>query len=80
MHVATLTNDEQLKVPKPVQGALGVRPGDQIGFEIRADGTVLLRAERAARVELLSLRGILKPKARGVTIEEMNDTIRQIAR
>lgn len=78
MQVATLTNDEQIKVPKPVQDALGVRPGDQIGFEIRADGTVLVRAERAAKGDILALRGILKPRARGVTIEDMNETIRQV--
>ena len=78
MQVATLTNEEQITLPKPVQDALGVRPGDQIRFEILADGTVLVRAQRAAKVDLLSLRGILKPKVGGVTIEEMNETIRKV--
>jgi AbrB family looped-hinge helix DNA binding protein len=76
MQTATLTNEEQITIPKSVQDALGVPPGDRIGFEIREDGTVLVRAERAEKVDLLSLRGILKPKVRGVTVEDMNETIR----
>lgn len=78
MQTVTLTNEEQIKVPKSVQEALGVRPGDRIGFEIREDGTVLVRAERAEKTDLLSLRGILKPSVRGVTVEEMNETIRKV--
>lgn len=78
MQTVTLTNEEQIKVPKSVQEALGVRPGDRIGFEIREDGTVLVRAERAKKVDLLSLRGVLKPSVRGVTVEEMNETIRKV--
>jgi antitoxin PrlF len=79
MQIATLTNEGQIIVPKPVQEALGVRPGDRIGFEIREDGTIVVRAERAEKVDLLSLRGVLKPKVRGVTVEEMNETIRKAA-
>jgi AbrB family looped-hinge helix DNA binding protein len=79
MQTATLTNEGQIIVPKPVQEALGVRPGDRIGFEIREDGTIVVRAERAEKVDLLSLRGVLKPKVRGVTVEEMNETIRKAA-
>lgn len=78
MQTVTLTIEEQIKVPKSVQDALGVRPGDRIGFEIREDGTVLVRAERAKKVDLLSLRGVLKPSVRGVTVEEMNETIRKV--
>ena len=78
MQTVTLTNDERINVPKSVQDALGVRPGDRIGFEIQEDGTVLVRAERPKKGDLLSLRGILKPKIRGVTVEEMNETIRKV--
>jgi AbrB family looped-hinge helix DNA binding protein len=79
MQAATLTNDEQITVPKPIQDALGVRPGDRIGFEIREDGTITVRADRVERGDLMALRGILKPKVRGVTVEEMNETIRKAA-
>jgi antitoxin PrlF len=79
MQTAMLTNEGQINLPKPVQEALGVRPGDRIGFEIREDGTVVVRAARAEKAALLSLRGVLKPKVRGVTVEEMNETIRKAA-
>lgn len=79
MQTAMLTNEGQINVPKPIQEALGVHPGDRIEFEIREDGTILVRAERAEKVDLLSLRGILKPKIRGGTVEEMNETIRKAA-
>lgn len=76
MQLETLRNDEHIRLPKSVQEALGIRPGDQIGFEIRNDGAVLVRAETPKKSSLLSLRGILKPQERGVTIEQMNETIR----
>jgi bifunctional DNA-binding transcriptional regulator/antitoxin component of YhaV-PrlF toxin-antitoxin module len=79
MQASTLTSDEQIKVPKLIQDALGVRPGDRIGFEIQEDGTIVVRAERVEKVDLLSLRGILKPKVRGVTVEDMNETIRRVS-
>lgn len=79
MRAAVLTSEGQISVPEPVQEALGVRPGDLIGFEIRDDGTVLVRAERAGKVDLMSLRGVLKPIVRGVTVEDMNETIRKVA-
>jgi bifunctional DNA-binding transcriptional regulator/antitoxin component of YhaV-PrlF toxin-antitoxin module len=76
MHVVTLTDDEHVKVPRPIQEALGVRPGDRIGFEVHEDGTVVVRADR---LDLMSLRGILKPKVQGVTVEHMNETIQKVA-
>ena len=79
MQIETLGNDELIKLPKSVQDALGIQPGDQIGFEIRNDGTVLVRAERAMKSSLLSLRGILKPQVQGVSVEQMNETIRNVA-
>jgi AbrB family looped-hinge helix DNA binding protein len=47
MQTAVLTNEGQIDLPKPVQEALGVRPGDRVGFEIREDGTIVVRAEPA---------------------------------
>ena len=78
MQIETLRTDESIKLPKSVQDALGIRPGDQIGFEIRNDGAVLVRAERAQKSNLLALRGILKPQVRGVSVEQMNETIRNM--
>jgi len=53
-----------------------VRPGDRLAFRAREDGTVVVEAER---VDIRALRGILKPKRKGVTVEAMNAAIRRTA-
>jgi antitoxin PrlF len=74
MPAATLTSKGQITVPKDVREALGVRPGDRLAFRIQDDGTVTVEAET---VDLRSLRGIVKPTVRGVTVEAMADAIRR---
>lgn len=53
--------------------ALGIHPGDRVNFRVREDGTITVEAET---VDLRSLRGVLRPRVRGVSIEDMNDAIR----
>ena len=53
--------------------ALGAPAGFGAGLSL------VVRAEPAEKTDLLSLRGVLKPKVRGVTVEEMNETIRRAA-
>lgn len=53
-----------------------MRAGDRIAFRPRADGRVVVEAEA---VDVLSLRGALRPKRKGVTIEAMNAAIRRTA-
>ena len=43
MDVATLTAKGQVTVPKAVRGALGLRQGDQLSWELE-DGSVRVRA------------------------------------
>ena len=74
MPTATLTSKGQITVPKAVRDALGVRPGDRLAFRIRGDGTVTVEADT---VDLLSLRGIVKPKVQGVTVDAMSESIRR---
>ena len=59
-----------------IRDVLGVRPGDRLAFRAREDGTVVVEAER---VDIRALRGILKPKRKGVTVEAMNAAIRRTA-
>jgi AbrB family looped-hinge helix DNA binding protein len=66
---ATLSSTGQITVPKPVQEALGLRPGDPVEFRICEDGSVVVQA---ATVELMALRGVLKPKIKGVSVEDMS--------
>lgn len=72
MPSAKLTSDGQITVPRGARRALHVRCGDRLSFELRADGTTLVSAQK---VELLSLRGSLKPKRRGVRLEQMDEAI-----
>lgn len=60
----------------PILEALGLRPGDRLVFPVREDRAVVIEPEK---VDLRSLRGIVKPKIKGVTVEEMNETIRKAA-
>jgi AbrB family looped-hinge helix DNA binding protein len=73
---STLTSKGQITVPKVVREALAVHPGDTLAFLIHDDGTVTVEAET---VDLLELRGAVKPAKRGVTVEAMNETIRRSA-
>jgi AbrB family looped-hinge helix DNA binding protein len=73
---STLTSKGQITLPKAVREALAVHPGDTQSFLIHDDGTVTVEAET---VDLLQLRGAVKPARRGVTVEEMNEAIRRSA-
>ncbi len=74
MPSATLTSRGRITVPKRIRDALGVRPGDRLAFRVRDDGTVIVEAET---VDLRSLRGIVKPSTRGVSVEAMDAGIRR---
>ncbi|MBA3259839.1 MAG: type II toxin-antitoxin system PrlF family antitoxin [Gemmatimonadales bacterium] len=72
-----MTSKGQITVPKAVRAALGVRPGDRLAFRIHEGGKVTVEAET---VDLQSLRGSVRPEVRSVSIEGMNETIRQAGR
>jgi AbrB family looped-hinge helix DNA binding protein len=74
MSAATLTSKGQVTIPKAVRSHLGVEKGDRIAFLIRQDGVVEIQPET---VDLRLLHGIVKPKVRGVTVEDMKETIRK---
>ena len=74
MPSAKLTSKGQLTVPKEVRRLLGLRTGDHVAFNVQDDGTVSVEAEKRS---LVRLRGLLRPKVGGVTIEDMNAAIRK---
>jgi len=76
MTTATLTSKGQITIPKAVRELLGLRSGDRLSFRVREDRVVELESQD---VDLMSLCGSLKPEVRGVTVEEMNETIRRVA-
>ena len=68
MPSATLTSKGQITLPKPIRERLGLTTGDRIAFRERPDGSVVLEPET---VDLLSLRGSVRPSTRGVSIDDM---------
>jgi antitoxin PrlF len=68
MGASRMTSKGQITVPKAVRDALGVGPGDRLAFRIDDDGRVLVEPET---VDIRTLRGVLKPRRRGVGLEEM---------
>lgn len=76
MSIATLTSKGQVTIPKDVREALGLEPGDRLSFEVREDGIVEVRAET---VDLMTLFGSVKPRKRGVTVEQMKRDIGEAA-
>lgn len=75
MPTATLTSKGQVTIPKEVREKLGLDTGDRLAFRIREDGVVELAPET---VDLMSLYGSLKPKIRGVSVEDMKATVRRM--
>ena len=76
MPSTTVTSKGQVTIPKAVRDELGLRAGDRVAFRVLEDGTVVVEPET---VELLDLRGILRPKRKGITIAEMDEVIRAAA-
>ena len=77
MASSRMTSKGQITVPKAIRDALGVEPGDRIAFRIEEDGRVLVEPET---LDLRTLRGVLKPRRRGVTVEDMATAVeRQVS-
>ena len=72
MSASKITSKGQITVPKRVRETLALQPGDRMSFVIHDDGTVTVEAET---VDLPSLRGMVKPRGRHVSIEQMNDAV-----
>ncbi|MFL6202790.1 MAG: AbrB/MazE/SpoVT family DNA-binding domain-containing protein [Thermoanaerobaculia bacterium] len=74
MPTATVTSKGQITIPKEVRETLGLEAGHRVSFQIRADKVVEMHPEN---VDLMSLFGIFKPRVKGVTLEEMEEAIRE---
>ena len=76
MPKATVTYKGQITLPKTVREQLGVRPGDRVSFREIEGGAIVVEADT---VDLMELKGVMRPRKRGVTVEQMNETIRAAA-
>ena len=63
---STITDKFQTTIPLEVREALGLRPRQRVSYELRSDGSAILRPEP----DLDSLFGSLKPKRPLVPAEE----------
>jgi antitoxin PrlF len=71
---AKLTSKGQITIPREVRRILGLHTGDRLAFRLCEDGTVQVGAEKPS---LASLRGVVRSKVRGVTVEAMEEAIRR---
>jgi antitoxin PrlF len=66
---SAITTKGQATIPKAVREHLGLKPGDRIKFFVHPDGSVVLLPKRPAAM----LRGIIRPRPRPVTLDEMRE-------
>jgi len=65
----TITAKGQATIPKAIREHLRLKPGDRVKFFVHPDGSVVLLPKLPAA----ALRGIVGPRQRRVTIEEMTE-------
>ena len=68
---SAITAKGQATIPKAIREHLGLKPGDRIKFFVHPNGSVVLLPKLPAS----ALRGFLKSRKPGVTIEEMEEAI-----
>jgi len=68
---SAITVKGQATIPKAIRDHLQLKPGDRVKFFIHPDGTVVL----LPKLPVSTLRGLVSPRRRPVTIEEMNAAI-----
>lgn len=79
MATSTLTSKGQITIPKEVRERLGVKEGDRLVFRFDERGNLVLQPE--ARRPLGRISGMLQhlAKDRPVTVEEMEEAVKQHA-
>jgi len=69
---SAITIKGQATIPKAIREHLRLKPGDRIKFFVHPDGTVVLLPKLPAS----ALRGMIKGRRRAVSIEEMDQAVR----
>jgi len=70
---SAITVKGQATIPKAIREHLRLKPGDRVKFFVHPDGSVVLLPKLPAS----AVRGIIKAVRRPVTIEEMNEAVRE---
>ena len=66
---SAITAKGQATIPKAIRDHLRLKPGDRVKFFVHPDGSVVLLPKLPAS----ALRGIVKPRRRRASVEEMNE-------
>jgi len=74
MATATVTSKGQTTIPKRIREHLRLGSGDRVEFVIDREGRVVLTP---LKVDIRELRGMLGRAPRHVTIEEMDEAIKE---
>lgn len=78
MPTSTVTSKGQITIPRDVREQLRLKAGDRVDFDVSSDGSVRMTAVEA---DIRQLKGLLKKRGRrAVTLEEMDQAIRQAER
>src|SRR5215831_13495938 len=65
---SAITTKGQATIPKAIREHLRLKPGDRVKFFVHPDGSVVLLPKLPAS----ALRGLVKPRRRPVTIDDMS--------
>ena len=66
---SAITSKGQATIPKAIREHLRLKPGDRVKFFVHPDGSVVLLPKLPAS----ALRGIIRPRERPLTVEEMTE-------
>jgi len=73
MPLATISSRGQITIPVDVRTTLSLKVGDKVNFIIIGNEVKFLPVTK----DIVSLKGFIKKPAKPVTIEEMNETIKE---
>ncbi len=73
---STVSAKGQLVIPKEIREALDVKRGDKLDWVLDESGEIRVRV---AKGDLLALKGRIKSKGRSVSVDEMDQAVKDAA-
>jgi len=80
MTTSTLTRKNQTTIPKVIVAALGLRPSDQLVYEIDESGRVMLTAKTGTFASVAASLPRRQTPASGIPAEEIKAAVQRKAR
>jgi antitoxin PrlF len=73
--MTTITTKGQVTIPKPVRDRLGVKPGDEVTFELAANGQVTI-AKAKGKPKRSRFEALLGHAGKGMTTDQIMALLR----